>query len=71
MAAWPVDHLVLLIARGLAWAGRSLMFFAEGTVARMPGLLPFYMGAFVTAAKASVPMVPIALHIFKELARIG
>ena len=33
MATRPVDHLVLLIARGLARAGRSLMFFAEGTVA--------------------------------------
>ena len=66
MAAWPVDHLVLLIARGLAWAGRSLMFFAEGTVARMPGLLPFYMGAFVTAAKAGVPMVSPSPSIFSR-----
>jgi 1-acyl-sn-glycerol-3-phosphate acyltransferase len=34
-------------------AGRSLVFFPEGTFTRMPGLLPFHMGAFVAAAEAA------------------
>jgi len=42
--------------------GRSLMFFAEGTFTRMPGLLPFHMGAFLAAAEAGVPVVPIAIR---------
>lgn len=54
---------------GLARAGRSLMFFAEGTVVRMPGLLPFYMGAFVTAAEAGVPVVPIAIRGTRSMLR--
>ncbi len=42
--------------------GRSLAFFPEGTFLRMPGLLPFRMGAFVAAAEAGVPVVPVALQ---------
>lgn len=40
--------------------GRSIFFFVEGTFTRIPGLLPFHMGAFLTAAEANVPVVPIA-----------
>ena len=63
---------VLVDARkvaGLARAGRPLMFFAEGTVSRMPGLLPFHMGAFVTAAEAGVPVVPIAIRGSRSMLR--
>jgi 1-acyl-sn-glycerol-3-phosphate acyltransferase len=42
--------------------GRSLAFFAEGTFVRMPGVLPFRMGAFVAAAEASVPVVPVTIR---------
>ena len=28
----------------------------------MPGLLPFHMGAFVTAAEAGVPVLPVTLR---------
>ena len=49
------------IAAG-ARAGRSYLFFAEGTFDRMPGLLPFQMGAFLAAAEAEVPVVPIAIR---------
>jgi len=49
------------IARA-AREGRSLMFFAEGTFTRMPGLLPFHMGAFIAAAEAGVPVVPVAIR---------
>ena len=45
-----------------ALSGRSLMFFAEGTCQRMPGLLPFHMGAFQAAVEAGVPMVPITIR---------
>jgi 1-acyl-sn-glycerol-3-phosphate acyltransferase len=43
-------------------AGESLAMFAEGTFRRDPGLLPFHMGAFSTAARASVPVVPVAVR---------
>lgn len=42
--------------------GDNLLFFAEGTFLRSPGLLPFHMGAFVTAARANVPLIPIAIR---------
>lgn len=47
---------------GSAKAGLPLFFFAEGTFTRMPGLLPFHMGAFLAAAEAGVPVVPIAIR---------
>ncbi len=42
--------------------GKSLLFFAEGTLQRMPGLLPFHMGAFVTAAQGGLPVVPVIIR---------
>ncbi|GAB4343016.1 MAG: AMP-binding protein [Desulfobulbaceae bacterium] len=42
--------------------GESFLFFPEGTFQRMPGLLPFRMGAFVTAARAGVPVVPVLIR---------
>ncbi|MBE9519770.1 MAG: AMP-binding protein, partial [Proteobacteria bacterium] len=42
--------------------GHSLFFFAEGTFMRMPGLLPFRMGAFETATRTGLPVVPIAIR---------
>ncbi len=41
--------------------GSSLFFFPEGTFTAMPGLAPFHMGAFLIAAEAGLPVVPIAL----------
>jgi len=43
-------------------AGDSLVFFAEGTFRDAPGLLPFRMGAFLAAARAGVPVVPVTLR---------
>jgi 1-acyl-sn-glycerol-3-phosphate acyltransferase len=43
-------------------AGRTLVVFPEGTFERMPGLLPFRMGAFTVAAEAGVPVVPVAVR---------
>lgn len=42
-------------------AGDSLVFFAEGTFRDAPGLLPFRMGAFLAAARAGAPVVPVTL----------
>nr|WP_246533267.1 lysophospholipid acyltransferase family protein [Pseudomonas lalucatii] len=42
-------------------SGQSLVFFPEGTLSREPGLQAFRMGAFVLAARADVPLLPVAL----------
>lgn len=52
-------------------AGESFVIFPEGTFHRAPGLLPFKLGAFVTAADAGVPLVPLALHGTRSLLRAG
>ncbi|MEJ2691303.1 MAG: lysophospholipid acyltransferase family protein, partial [Deltaproteobacteria bacterium] len=49
--------------------GRSLFFFAEGTFTRMPGLLPFHMGAFETAVKGKLPIVPLAIRGTRSILR--
>jgi len=49
--------------------GRSLVFFPEGTLIRVPGLQPFRMGAFVVAAQAGVPVVPMGLHGTRTILR--
>lgn len=43
-------------------AGDSLVFFPEGTFRDAPGLLSFRMGAFLVAARAGVPVVPVTLR---------
>lgn len=43
-------------------SGASLVFFPEGTFGPALGLRPFRMGAFVAAAKAGVPVVPVGLR---------
>jgi len=45
--------------------------FAEGTFRRMPGLLPFHMGAFVIAAQAGIPVVPVTLRGTRSALREG
>ncbi len=51
--------------------GCSLFFFPEGTFTRSPGLLPFRMGAFTTAATTNVPVVPISIHGTRSILRSG
>jgi 1-acyl-sn-glycerol-3-phosphate acyltransferase len=55
----------------LARGGLSLIVFAEGTFRRMPGLLPFRMGAFVIAAQAGVPVVPVTIRGTRSNLREG
>jgi len=50
-------------------AGHSLAFFPEGTFDRRPGLLPFRMGAFVAAAQAGVPVVPVTIRGTRSILR--
>ncbi|WP_372739686.1 AMP-binding protein [Neptunomonas sp.] len=52
-------------------SGRSLMFFPEGTLDRMPGLLPFHMGAFVAAAETGMPVVPVTIRGTRSILRSG
>jgi acyl carrier protein len=42
--------------------GRSLIVFPEGTFVERPGLLPFHLGAFLSAAGAGVPVVPVSIR---------
>jgi len=51
--------------------GELFVIFPEGTFRRAPGLLPFKLGAFVTAAEAGVPLVPVVLHGSRDLLRAG
>ncbi len=55
----------------LAKTGRSLFFFPEGTFTRSPGLLPFHLGAFLTAAEAGLPIVPVAIRGTRSILRSG
>ncbi|MEW8506803.1 MAG: AMP-binding protein [Candidatus Thiodiazotropha sp.] len=43
-------------------AGRSLAIYPEGTFRAEPGLLPFQMGAFVTAAHSGVSILPVTIR---------
>ena len=51
--------------------GHSVLFFPEGTFTRAPGLLPFRSGAFVAAARADVPVVPMILRSSRNILRAG
>ena len=42
--------------------GNALIVFAEGTLRRTPGLLPFHLGGFLAAVRVRVPIVPIAIR---------
>ena len=51
--------------------GASLVFFPEGTLRREPGLGPFHAGAFVAAAMAGTPVLPVALRGTRSVLRDG
>jgi 1-acyl-sn-glycerol-3-phosphate acyltransferase len=52
-------------------AGEILIFFPEGTLTRMPGLLPFRLGAFQVAAETAVPVIPVAINGTRSILRGG
>jgi 1-acyl-sn-glycerol-3-phosphate acyltransferase len=45
-----------------AEGGQSLVFFPEGTFSDRVGLLHFHIGAFAAAARAELPVVPLAIR---------
>ena len=51
--------------------GARLVFFPEGTLTRRPGLGEFRLGAFVTAAEAGVPVVPVTIRGTRSILRGG
>ncbi len=62
-----IDSAEMLVA--LLQHGRTAGMFPEGTFHRMPGLLPFRLGAFTAAAKAKVPVVPITVRGNRSILR--
>ncbi len=54
---------------GAARRGKTLLFYPEGTFTRVPGLLPFYMGAFKTAAELGLPVVPVVIRGTRSILR--
>jgi 1-acyl-sn-glycerol-3-phosphate acyltransferase len=51
--------------------GRSIFIFPEGTRSEDGSLRPFHRGAFVLAARAGVPVVPICLSGTREVLKKG
>jgi 1-acyl-sn-glycerol-3-phosphate acyltransferase len=59
-------------ARLTTTAGRGqLVMFPEGHLDAAPGLRAFHMGAFVSAARAGVPVVPVAIQGTRSILRPG
>ena len=52
-----------------ALAGKTLIFFPEGTFTRTPGLRAFHLGAFAAAVEAGLPLVPVALAGTRSILR--
>ncbi len=50
-------------------SGKNLLFFPEGTFTRVPGLRPFYMGAFKTAAETGSALIPVVIHGTRSILR--
>jgi 1-acyl-sn-glycerol-3-phosphate acyltransferase len=48
------------VTRAVA-AGRSMVYFPEGTFRTNAGLLPFHLGAFMTAAETATPVTPVCI----------
>lgn len=49
--------------------GRPLLFFPEGTFTRRPGLSGFYLGAFMIAAEAGIPVFPSVIRGTRTMLR--
>ena len=86
LARWFLDGLGTLfvdrfdVARSVAHAGglsgalragEGIFIFAEGTLHRMPGLLPFQTGGFMAAVEAEAAVVPVILRGTRSLMRDG
>jgi 1-acyl-sn-glycerol-3-phosphate acyltransferase len=65
-SAEHADELAQAAKRGV-----SLIVFPEGTLVRRTGLMPFRAGAFLSAAQAGIPVVPVALRGVRSVLRDG
>ena len=54
-----------------ATEGKSLVFFPEGTFTTRVGLERFHLGAFATAQRASLPVIPVVIHGARRILRPG
>ena len=54
-----------------AESGQSMVFFPEGTFNHRIGLQAFHLGAFATAQRTQLPVVPVALHGTRRILRPG
>jgi 1-acyl-sn-glycerol-3-phosphate acyltransferase len=54
-----------------AESGQALAFFPEGTFVAEPGLGKFHTGAFAIAARAQLPVVPVAIVGTREMLPSG
>ncbi|KAB2916402.1 MAG: AMP-binding protein [Hyphomicrobiaceae bacterium] len=54
-----------------ARAGARIVSFPEGTLTRRPGLLGFRLGAFLVAAQAGVPVLPVTVRGTRSILRGG
>ena len=52
-------------------AGQGLVIYPEGTFRRAPGLRPFKIGAFLVAAQAGAPLLPVAMRGTRSILRDG
>jgi 1-acyl-sn-glycerol-3-phosphate acyltransferase len=50
-------------------AGKRVLVFPEGTCLRMPGLLPFHLGAFQAAAEVGAPVIPMTIRGTRDVLR--
>lgn len=55
----------------LAVTGKRPLFFAEGTLQRMTGLLPFQLGAFAVAVQAQAAVLPLTIRGTRNKLRGG
>ncbi len=68
------DHAGATDARRILRAaadGQALGFFPEGTFVAEPGLRPFRLGAFLTAARSGLPVVPVAISGTRKMLPSG
>ena len=68
-AARGVEDTDRLLAQ--AASAQSLFFFPEGTLRRAPGVRAFRLGAFIVAARAGLPVVPVTLAGTRSVLRDG
>ena len=52
-------------------SGERIVSFPEGTLTRMPGLIGFYLGSFLVAMEAGIPVVPIVISGTRSAFRGG